>query len=171
MKSLLVLVPFFFFSTTVVAQQSAKTINHPYEGFSKAYHTLDATILADQYVEDAVLVNLYQNGVPNSIKGAPAIKNYFQSFFEKIKRSDQTLELTFKITDREKVGNRYYDNGYYQLKVTGSEQTSRISYGKLSTVLIWDKGKWKFQVDANTNTTKAQYETAKTNTIPQPEEP
>ena len=168
MKPLLVLILIFSFSIHMAAQQSVNAINEPYEAFSKAYASLDVTHLADYYMEDAVLVNLYENDVPNSVKGATAIKDYFQSFFKKIKGSGQTLALTLKITDREKVNNRYFDNGYYKLTRTGPEQAVQIGYGKLSTVLIWDEGKWKFQVDANTNTTEMEYENAQADAIAQP---
>jgi len=167
MKSLIILM--LFFSLALTAQQSEKTINQPYESFSKAYKTLDATILEHNYAKKAVLLNLYENGEPNSIKGAKAITDYFNLFFEKIKSSGQTMELTFKITDREKVGDRYYDNGYYKLKMTGGQQPVYTGYGKLSTVLVWDDGKWKFQIDANTNTSEEYFENAKTNAIVQPE--
>ncbi|PRX54759.1 YybH family protein [Flagellimonas meridianipacifica] len=150
------------------AQEKELNPNTPYEDFSLAYATLDAATLSNVYTEDGVLLNLYDGSNPNSVKGVTNIKAYFEAFFSRSKETGQTLKLEFKITDRQKEENIIYDNGFYKLSSKLPNQPERVGYGKLSTVLVHDQGRWKFKVDSNTNTTKEEFENAEVGAIPQP---
>ncbi|MBC29396.1 MAG: hypothetical protein CMH48_00985 [Muricauda sp.] len=150
------------------AQKRDSNPNAVYEKFSEAYATLDADILLDCYTDDAALLNLYDGSNPNSIKTAVKIKDYFAKFFGRFEGSGKKLKLSFKITDRETIGETVYDNGYYKLSVISNNQIERTSYGKLSTILKFKDGNWKFVVDSNSNTDEEEYNKAKVSSIMQP---
>lgn len=151
-----------------VAQDDTTNPNRVYEKFSEAYATLDADILLDCYTEDGTLLNLYDGSNPNSIKSAAKIREYFAGFFQRIAGSGKSLELVFKITHRERVGNTIYDNGYYKLSTLADDMVESSGYGKLSTILELVDDSWRFRVDSNTNTDKMEFERAKTGSITQP---
>lgn len=153
-------------SQIVIAQHEKP--NQVYESFSRAYATLNADVLMDCYTADGTLLNLYDGSSPNSIKSALKIKEYFASFFQRLEGSGKTLKLTFKITDREQVDNVIYDNGYYMLSTISNNEVENSGYGKLSTIIEFVNGSWKFRVDSNTNTDKAEYDNAQVGSIPQP---
>ncbi len=168
MKFSIVLVLYSAMSLSVFGQQEGLNPNRPYENFSKAYETLDSQILMDTYTENAALLNLYDSSNPNSIKGVVAIKNYFEEFFQRFKASGQKLSLSFKITDRQKIEEVIYDNGFYKLTISSTEEADHTGYGKLSTILVLDGENWKFSIDSNTNTTRDEFENAATGSILQP---
>lgn len=152
-------------------QQIANTPDSIYEDFSKAYAEGDVTILEKLYVEDAVLLNLYDDSNPNSIQGNTTIQNYFSKFFKQVEKNGQTTRLVFKIMDRQNLGDTILDNGFYELTYTAADSSEIKSYGKLSTVLVLDQGLWKFKVDANTNTDEAEYKAATSTSGPEPKGP
>ena len=168
MKTFIALVFMFFLLGETHAQKEMSEANRPYEDFSLAYRSLNAEILTNTYTSDAVLLNLYDNRQPNSIVGANDIKQYFAGFFKRLEDADQTLTLTYKIIERRVNDGVVYDNGYYKLVRSGPDATVQISYGKLSTVLVRDEGRWKFKVDSNSNTAQKEYESAKAGSMPQP---
>ncbi|MEM9362179.1 MAG: hypothetical protein AAGA43_06060 [Bacteroidota bacterium] len=168
MKIAATLLFLFLLSTNIHAQKQTSEVNRPYEDFSLAYSTLDAEVLTKTYTANAVLLNLYDNRQPNSIIGVEDIKRYFADFFKRLKESNQSLTLTFKIIDRTIKDSVVYDNGYYKLVSSGPDVPERISHGKLSTVLVRDEGRWKFMVDSNSNTDQKEYESANAGSMPQP---
>ena len=168
MKTAVAVLFLILLSTSIQAQNETSEVNRPYEDFTLAYSTLDAEVLTTTYIDNAVLLNLYDNRQPNSIIGAEDIKQYFADFFKRLKENNQSLTLTFKIIDRTIKDSIIYDNGYYKLVSSGPDVPERISHGKLSTVLVRDEGRWKFKVDSNSNTDQKEYENAKAGSMPQP---
>ncbi|MGB5818427.1 MAG: hypothetical protein WBG90_03005 [Saonia sp.] len=155
-------------AVTSYGQKTEHSPNILYENFSKAYREMDAAIVEQLYLKDAVLLNLYDSASPNSISGKNEIKNFFSDFFKRFKKNGQELRLAFKITDREELKDAILDNGFYELTIISPNRPKVINYGKLSTILKLDNGNWKFLVDANTNTDEIEYKNAKTGSIPQP---
>ncbi len=166
MKKIVVLA--IFWGILGFGQQNDKNPNEVYEKFSLAYATLNADILLECYTTDAALLNLYDASNPNSIKSAEGIKDYFAKFFKRVKNDGKKIALSFKITDREIIGERVYDNGYYKLSTISNDTIERKGYGKLSTILLFTDGNWKFIVDSNTNTDESEYINADVGSIPQP---
>ena len=148
---------FLFFSKVLIAQTDPDNL---YQDFIKGYDALNAEAVARLYLDDAVILNLYDGADPNAVKAMENIRNYFQSFFERVDANQQKVKVTFKITQREKTGNTIYDNGFYRLEYSSQGQINRMSYGKLSAILEKSNGHWRFKVDAQTNTTAEEYEKA-----------
>lgn len=149
-------------------QDNVPNPNATYENFSMAYKNLNAEILGQTYVNDGVLLNLYDSTEPNSVVGSNEIKIYFDRFFNTIKEKGQQLQLSFKLIDRKKEGSTIYDNGYYKLIILSNGKTEYTGHGKLSTILVLDDGSWKFKVDSNCNTTQEEFENAKAGSFLQP---
>lgn len=142
--------------------------NRVYEAFALAYLDMNASNIDQLYVEDAVLLNLYDSSNPSSISGNKEIANYFSEMFARFGKTGQKLELTFKIIDRKKIEDTILDNGFYALTIHGDDQAKRVSYGKLSTILKLEQEGWKFMIDANSNTDESEYQNAEGNEIPRP---
>lgn len=151
-------------------QQSEANPDLLYENFTKTYDELNAEKITELYTDNAEVLNLYDGGNPNSIKGQQEIKKYFADFFQHCKKNNQKLLLTFKIIDRKKIGDDILDNGFYQLEFITPNQPSIFSFGKFSTVLKLVNGEWKFKTDATSNTEFMDYENAVSKTIPQRDE-
>ncbi len=157
-------------TTFSFGQQTEPNADFLYENFTKAYDELSAEKLADLYTYNAEALNLYDGGSPNSIKGQQEIKKYYTKFFQSVKENNQILSLTFKIIDRNKIGDNILDNGFYQLEIITPNKPSSFSFGKFSTVLEVQNKEWKFKTDATTNTDFIEYENAGNKTIPQRDE-
>ncbi len=138
-----------------------------YENFTKAYDSLSSEALANLYLENAEVLNLYDGENSSSIKSKIEIEKYFKEFFERFKINNQKLKLTFKIANREKVGENVLDNGFYQLEFITPNKPSFFSFGKFSTVLELENGIWKFKTDATTNTDFIEYENSVASKIPE----
>lgn len=141
-----------------------------YENFAKAYADLDADSITALYLPNAEILNLYDESPPSSIKGEKDIRRYYAEFFQQFKGGKQTLELTFKITDRKKIQNVILDNGYYRLEILSPNSPPTTTYGKFSTVLESVENTWKFKTDATTNTNFIDFENVNIPTIPKRDE-
>ncbi|HOY12333.1 MAG TPA: hypothetical protein PLY70_04300 [Saprospiraceae bacterium] len=158
-----------FFAINCLGQSTGPNPDDLYLNFVKAYDVLSAEKLANLYIKDAEALNLYDHSPSNSMKGRPSIEKYYERFFQAIKDENQKLRLTFKVVDRQKVGDLILDNGFYQLEVLPSAGSGQSSYGKFSTVLMVEDGVWKFKTDATTNTELVEYEGAVGEMIPKGE--
>ena len=139
---------------------NAQNPDELYHQFSKAYENLDAQLIANLYSKDADLINLYQNGIPNSFKGRKAILQFFEEFFALAKMDKRALKIRFKIVERRQVGNSILDNGFYHVAVSGPNEKVSESYGKISAVLQKENAEWKFRTDANASASPDAFEQA-----------
>lgn len=122
-----------------------------YAAFSRAYKSLDAKSITRLYTNNAVVTNLYRHDAPSTIVGSQEINAYFDNFFGQFPSRSQHLELVFKVSQRRKIGNEYFDNGYYRLTILKNKETVQTLYGKFATVLVEENGKWKFRSDATSD--------------------
>ena len=155
MKKLLFLSLLLFISLNIKAQRAEtlildkgvkmhKEIDEIYRKFTVAYKNLDVDLVANLYTENA---NYLASG--NLIlDGRAKIRENFAEFFENVKKDGNTMEISFRILQREVDKNLGYDVGIYTLKTfkTGKENGA----GKGKFVVITKKiGKnWCFQYDS-----------------------
>jgi len=166
----LLFILFIIFSCKCFGQQDDNNPDFLYVNFTKAYDELSFEKLANLYVDKAEVLNLYDADNSNSMKGQSEVKNYYSKFFQSFKINNQKLQLTFKIINRETVGENILDNGFYRLEIISPNKPSQFTFGKFSTVLELQNGSWKFKTDATTNTDFIEYENAIAKTIPEREE-
>jgi hypothetical protein len=134
--------------------------NIPYSTFSKGYEELNSEKISDSYTKQGVLINVYNDTKPASFKGKQRICDFFENNLEKVRRESSRLKITFKIANREVVGNNILDNGYYKIETSSPNQMVNKRYGKFSIVLTQEASEWKFNVDANASSTEREYEEA-----------
>lgn len=166
----LVFILLFLSTSFCFGQQKEPNADLLYENFTKAYDELSAEKLANLYINNAEILNLYDRSKPNSMKGQIEVQKYYANFFQSIKTNNQKLLLTFKIIDRRKIEDNILDNGFYRLEIITPNKPSSYGFGKFSTVLEQQNDVWKFKTDATTNTDFIEYENSVTKTIPQREE-
>ena len=141
-----------------------------YEKFVKGYDELNAENISKLYMNKAELLNLYDKEKPNSVKGQNEIQKYFQTFFQTYKSVNKKIQITFKITDRQKIDETILDNGYYRIGILTENKPTFYYYGKFCTILEFSENIWKFRTDASNNTDFEEYENAISKTIPEREE-
>lgn len=160
---------FLFILLTFTCYSQPTAANDPtllYDQFATAYDQLSPEKLADLYTGNGEIINLYDNSLAVSLKGREEIKNSFIDFFDSTRSRNQKLQITFKITYRRKVGESILDNGLYALEVINTNGTSKIFYGKFSTVLEMEDNTYKFRTDASTNSELSEYEKSTAVTVP-----
>ena len=145
------------YTQTCSAQSEPDTL---YRRFTEAYARLDSHAVAALYTPDAVLLNLYDGSPPHSLSGTEEILRYFGTFFRTIAANGQRMELTFRITDRQAVGDHFLDNGYYRLANLRDGEDPIVTFGKFSTVVVPEAEGYRFQVDATTNADADAYREA-----------
>lgn len=155
----------FIFFLVVINGFSQNEIKEPdpdilYKKFTEAYDELDADSISELYTHNASILNLYDSKNPNSINGTDNIKNYFRNFFNYFKKNNRKLQLTFKIINRKKRDNTFLDNGYYRLEILTTDKSNPVIFGKFSTVIVLENEKWKFSIDASTDSDFMEYENA-----------
>jgi pimeloyl-ACP methyl ester carboxylesterase len=141
-----------------------------YAKFAKGYDESNAENIAKLYTSNAELLNLYDRENPNSVKGQGEIQKYFQNFIQTYKALNKKIQITFKITTRNKVDGNFLDNGFYRIGILTENKPTFYYYGKFSTVLEFNDNTWKFRTDASNNTDFEEYENAISKTIPEREE-
>jgi ketosteroid isomerase-like protein len=147
-KVLMVLAMSFFLVITAFTQTAQDAV---YAQFTRAYKSLDSKAITDLYTQNAVVTNLYRHDAPSTIVGSLEISAYFKSFFEQFDPRNQQLELVFKVSQRRKIGNEYFDNGFYRLIIFKNKDIIQTLYGKFATIIVQENGKWKFRSDATSD--------------------
>jgi uncharacterized protein (TIGR02246 family) len=160
--SIAVVALFFVFALDVIAQTSLPKgelthgsgvkrhagIDAIYEKFSAAYQKLDTEMVADLYTENAAYLP------PDSevLFGRPAVKVSFASFFDSVRASKASLQISFYIVQRDVSSALSYDVGIFTLVQKSEKGETTIGKGKFIAVAKkGSNGKWLFQVDAYNN--------------------
>ncbi len=169
MKTLIIAL---LFLTTYCFAQSPDSTNPDdlYLEFVESYAQFNSEGVANLYVSDATLLNLYDSETPNSVRGQGAIKKHFSTFFSDFIRKKQKLLLTFKLIDRKINDKLILDNGVYRLEIMSENLPKSTHFGKFSTVLELVDNKWRFKTDASTNTNFEEFDNAIGKFMPQRDE-
>ncbi len=118
-------------------------INEVYDHFSDAYRTLDISLVDHIYLDSAIYLN------PGSTIqfGKSSFIDSFSDMFERTRRDSTTLDIQFRILDRQVVNDLAVDVGYFRL-VRTRDTTLSTNVGKFITVLKEQPDKsWKFIAD------------------------
>ena len=119
-------------------------IDSLYYRFSEAYRTLDASIIAEIYAEQA----LYLSPDSEIRRGGAAIHESFKASFQRSADREEKRHIAFRIVERGISGPLAYDVGIFSLTRYPKEGESGISRGKFVVVARQqDDGTWRFQVD------------------------
>lgn len=121
-----------------------QAIDSAYARFSRAYELKDAGLVAGLYTLDA----LYLPPEGDVLRGRPAIRASFESFFQAAAQQQVDARIGFSSVERRGDAGLVYDVGYYTLRFGSGGQTFATSRGKFTTV--WKPGadgRWRIHVD------------------------
>ncbi len=132
-------------------EQDQAALNAVYLQYAKAFAALDANELTPVYAENATyLPEQPSNGI---IKGRAEVLALYQKFFDRVKKRRATLEVDFRVVDRQRHGNEVIDICYYMVRFHPPKDTEEpISEfaGKLVMVLKQDeKAQWQAVLDVS----------------------
>ena len=120
-------------------------IDSLYYRFSQAYRTLNASVIAEIYAEEA----LYLSPDSEIRKGGDVIHESFALSFLRTKERGEQREIAFTIVEREVSGPLAYDVGVFTLTRHSKDGETGISRGKFVVIARrGEDGAWRFQVDA-----------------------
>jgi ketosteroid isomerase-like protein len=141
------------FSLSIFAQNSDliletgvkphKEIDEIYKNFSKGYKELNVDLVTNLYTEDA---NYLASG-NKMTDGREKIRENFASFFESVKKNGDTMNIQFRILQREVDKKLGYEVGIYTLTTFKDGKQIGIGQGKFFVVTKKIGEKWYFRFD------------------------
>jgi uncharacterized protein (TIGR02246 family) len=120
-------------------------IDEPYQRFSAAYASLDASRVSQVYTEDALM--LPPGG--EILRGRAAIRERYADGFETDRERGHTRRIEFELVDRVAAGDLRSDYGYYTIigrNPAGLEHRTRGKFAK-----VWLRGRdgvWRIRSDS-----------------------
>ena len=120
-------------------------VDEPYQRFATAYATLDADRVAQIYAEDALM--LPPGG--DIVRGRAAIRDRYETGFERDRERRHTRRITFELVDRVTSGDVRSDYGYYTIIARSAEGHEERSRGKFAKVWLRGRdGVWRIRSDS-----------------------
>ncbi len=115
-----------------------------YRQFAEGYRVLDAGVVADLYIEEA----LYLAPGRKIERGRPAIRSGFRRMFDSARERGTDLAITFRIVSRRVSDALAADVGTYTLIRARQSKEIRRARGKFVVVAERDTdGVWRFRAD------------------------
>ena len=122
-----------------------KGIDRIYREFSESYRTLDYKKVANLYTEDVA----YLSPSRNIVFGRDVVSENFEDFFRRVKESERSMTISFRILKRSVSADFGYDVGVFELKYSKEGKIVTEAKGKFVVVNARGKdGTWRFAVDA-----------------------
>jgi uncharacterized protein (TIGR02246 family) len=120
-----------------------KEIDEIYKTFSKGYKELDIDLVANLYTEDA---NYLASG-EKITDGRTKIREGFRSFFESVKKNGNTINIKFRILQREVDKKLGCEVGIYTITTFKDGKQIGTGQGKFFVVTKKIGKKWFFRFD------------------------
>lgn len=153
MKNVIILWLILIFSITLTAQTPDLTLDNgvkPHKGidaiyatFSKGYRELNVDLVANLYTDDA---NYLAPG-NEMTDGRVKIFENFKGFFDYVKNNNNTMEVKFRILQRDVDKRIGYEVGIYTLNTFKDGKQVQSSQGKFFVVTKKVGKKWFFRFD------------------------
>ena len=138
-------------------------INQLYTQFSQAFNELDADIVKTIYAEDACYIP--ENQSKEITMGRENIIALYKKFFGKIKHKEASIEVDFRVIERQMSVDNATDIGYYLIRFhPAAEAEEPVSEFAGKFVNVSKKkadGKWYLTVDTNNRSETPFYYNAK----------
>ncbi len=123
--------------------KSHKEIDAIYATFTKGYRDLNVELVVDLYTEDA---NYLASGNVMT-DGRDKIRENFSGFFDYVKKNGNTMEIKFRILQREVDRKLGYELGIYTINTFKDGKQVQSSQGKFFVVTKRIGKKWYFRFD------------------------
>lgn len=114
-----------------------------YTTFTKGYRDLNVDLVTNLYTEDA---NYLASGNMMT-DGKAKIRESFAGFFEYVKKNGNTMEIKFRILQREVDKRLGYEVGIYTINTFKDGKQVQTSQGKFFVVTKKIGNKWYFRFD------------------------
>lgn len=124
-----------------------KEIDGIYSTFIEGYKDLNVDLVANLYTEDA---NYLASG-EKMTDGKERIRDNFGSFFESVKKNGNTMNIQFRILQREVDKKLGYELGIYTLTTFKDGKEIGVGQGKFFVVTKKIGKKWYFRFDGYSN--------------------
>lgn len=124
-----------------------KEIDAIYATFTKGYRELNVDLVAKLYTEDA---NYLASG-SEITDGRIKIFENFKGFFDYVKKNGNTMEIKFRIMQREVDKRLGYEVGIYTLNTFKDGKQVQSGQGKFFVVTKKIGNKWYFRFDGYSN--------------------
>lgn len=124
-----------------------KEIDAIYATFTKGYRELNVDLVTNLYTEDA---NYLAPG-KEMTDGRAKIRVGFASFFDYVKKNNQTMEIKFQILKREVDSKLGFEVGIYTIKSFKDGKQIGSGQGKFLVVTKKIGNKWFFRFDGYSN--------------------
>ena len=153
MKKIILLLSFIFLSFSINAQtpdlvldkgvKPHKEIDAIYATFTKGYRDLQVDLVVNLYTEDA---NYLASGNVMT-DGQAKIRENFAGFFDYVKKNGNTMEIKFRILQREVDKKLGYEVGIYTITTFKDGKQIQTGQGKFFVVTKKIGNKWYFRFD------------------------
>ena len=153
MRNLLILLLLSFVTFSINAQtpdltldngvKPYKEIDAIYTTFSKGYRDLNFDLVTNLYTEDANYLAPGNEMTDGKVK----IRESFAGFFEYVKKNGNTMEIKFRILQREVDKRLGYEVGIYTINTFKDGKQVQTSQGKFFVVTKKIGNKWYFRFD------------------------
>lgn len=120
-----------------------KEIDAIYATFTKGYRDLKVDLVANLYTEDA---NYLASG-STMTDGRAKIRESFAGFFDYVKKNGNTMEIKFRILNREVDRKLGYEVGIYTINTFKDGKQVQTGQGKFLVVTKKIGNKWYFRFD------------------------
>jgi ketosteroid isomerase-like protein len=133
--------------TEVILEKTVKPhqqIDEIYSAFSKGYKELNIDLVANLYTEDA---NYLASG-EKMTDGREKIRENFARFFDSVKNNGSTINIQFRILQREVDKKLGYEVGIYTLTTFKDGKQIGTAEGKFFVVTKKIGKKWFFRFDS-----------------------
>ncbi len=124
-----------------------KEIDAIYATFTKAYRDLQVDLVANLYTEDA---NYLASGNVMT-DGRAKIRENFAGFFDYVKKNGNTMEIKFRILQREVDKKLGYEVGIYTINTFKDGKQVQTGQGKFFVVTKKTGKTWYFRFDGYSN--------------------
>ncbi|MCG9696594.1 DUF4440 domain-containing protein [Shewanella sp. Isolate11] len=140
-----------------------EALNHLYTQFSLAFKQLDASVFEQVYAIDACYIPEQQG--KEITMGRENIVALYSKFFGKIKHKKATIEVDFRVIERQFDSQSATDVGYYLVRFYPAKDTEEPMSefaGKFVNVANKDsEGQWHLRVDTSNRSEPTFYFKAK----------
>lgn len=133
-----------FISITLLGQNNLelkKIDQQVWEHFISSYSSFDYQTLNSIHSDDLIRIN------SKEIRTAEKYKSQNTNWFKKAKKEGYQQSIKFNFEKRIITGNRAFETGYYEIKITKPDGKSSNYYARFHVMLIKESGTWKIIQD------------------------
>lgn len=134
----------FFLTICIISsrQDETATIDQQvWRPFIQAYSNWDAEMFNNTHSDEMIRIN------SKEILPAKMYKEQVSNWFEKAKKEGYQQSISLRFEKRIVTGNKTFESGYYEIRITKPEGTRSDYYARFHMLLQKENGIWKIIQD------------------------